>query len=394
MIPTEATAPRPTGNCRHATATHFASPDRLPPGDLREQLRALTANPVIDNLLRTFGGMIAVLNEHRQILATNEVLLERLGVNSIDDLLGQRLGEAIACPHAVEMPAGCGTTRYCRTCGAAIAQAVALHQQKPSERYCAIEVQREGVRSDVVLRVRATPLEVARQQLILVVFDDVSRQQQSALAERSFHHDLNNTLTSLLCASETLAAEQRGELAGIATEVHQLATRIARELELQRRLIASADPLALETRARPLRLAAVLDALRAIAGHHPAAEGKRIAIVQPKDEVVFSADDTLLLRVLANMAINALEATPPGGEIRIRATREPATINFRVWNEAPIPPEVALRIFQRNFTTKGNLGRGLGTYSMKLVGERLLQGRVSFKSSALDGTTFEFVLPV
>jgi signal transduction histidine kinase len=379
---------------RPDTPTHFAPPTRHAREQLHEQIRALTDNPVIDTLLRVVGGMIAVLNEHRQILAINESLLAHLGVASIENLLGLRLGEAISCPHSVEMPGGCGTSRFCRTCGAAIAQAIALQHLKPVERYCALELLRDGLRVDLVLRVRATPLELAGQTLILVVLDDVTRQQQSALAERSFHHDLNNTLTSLLCASDTLASEKHGELAGIATEVHQLATRVGRELELQRRLVAAVDPVSLEPIQRTVRLGGLLDTLRTIAGHHPASEGKRIRIIQPSEEVVFESDDTLILRVLANMAINALEATPRGGEIRIHATRAPSELVFAVWNAAPIPPEVALRVFQRNFTTKGDLGRGLGTYSMKLVGERLLHGRVSFASSALDGTTFQFVLPI
>ncbi len=377
-----------------ALATYFATPSRLAPGALREQVQALTANPVVDTLLRTFGGMIAVLNEHRQILATNEALLEMLGVASIEELLGQRLGEALACPHSLEMPAGCGTSRYCRTCGAAIAQAVALHRQKPAERYCAVEVHRDQVRADLVLRVRASPLELAQQSFILLVIDDVSRQQQSALAERSFHHDLNNTLTSLLCASENLATAQRGPLAGMAAEVNQLATRVARELELQRRLVSAADPLGLDTREQPLRLTAVLEGLRTVAQHHPSAAGRRITIVPPAEDLLFTSDDALLLRVLANMAINALEATEPGGEIRIWVEREAATLGFNVWNGTAIPPEVALRIFQRNFTTKGNLGRGLGTYSMKVVAERLLRGRIAFETSESEGTTFELVLPV
>ena len=34
------------------------------------------------------------------------------------------------------------------------------------------------------------------------------------------------------------------------------------------------------------------------------------------------------------------------------------------------------RIFQRSFSTKAERGRGLGTYSMKLLGEGYLHGRV------------------
>ena len=38
-------------------------------------------------------------------------------------------------------------------------------------------------------------------------------------------------------------------------------------------------------------------------------------------------------------------------------------------------------------------GRGLGTYSMKMFGEKVLKGRVSFSSSPEEGTIFRFSLP-
>jgi sensor histidine kinase regulating citrate/malate metabolism len=44
-------------------------------------------------------------------------------------------------------------------------------------------------------------------------------------------------------------------------------------------------------------------------------------------------------------------------------------------------------MFKRSFTTKG-IGRGLGTYSMKLLGEKYLKGKVGFESSKQNGTTF------
>lgn len=373
--------------------TYFASPERLDPVQLQAQLQLLAGHPLLDTLLNTVGGLLAVLNEHRQILALNENMLAHFGIAAADKLLGLRLGEALDCPHAKEMPAGCGTSRFCKTCGAAIAQAVALHHQKPAERLCSLESDRHGTRSDLVLRVRATPLTVGDQKLILVFIEDITRQQQNALAERAFHHDLNNTLTCLLHASETLAIDTRGELAGVATEVHRLTTRVIREFDLQRQLVG-ADLDHLQLTPESVQLGTFLDDLRSMVAHHPAARAKRITLVQPRENFAFIADTALLRRVLGNMAINALEATHPGGEIRIRVVTAPDHLDFHVWNETPIPPEVALRVFQRNFSTKGTLGRGLGTYSMKLIGEKLLGGRVSFESSALDGTTFRFLLPL
>jgi signal transduction histidine kinase len=55
--------------------------------------------------------------------------------------------------------------------------------------------------------------------------------------------------------------------------------------------------------------------------------------------------------------------------------------------------EVQLQIFQRSFSTKASSGRGIGTHSMKLLGERYLGGRVEFTSRDGEGTTFRITLP-
>jgi sensor histidine kinase regulating citrate/malate metabolism len=67
-------------------------------------------------------------------------------------------------------------------------------------------------------------------------------------------------------------------------------------------------------------------------------------------------------------------------------------IEFAVHNPTVMPEEVQLQLFQRSFTTKG-VGRGIGTYSMKLLGETYLAGRVAFDSHPETGTTFTLWLP-
>jgi signal transduction histidine kinase len=65
-----------------------------------------------------------------------------------------------------------------------------------------------------------------------------------------------------------------------------------------------------------------------------------------------------------------------------------------VWNHAFIPPEIQGHVFQRSFSTKAERGRGLGTYSMKLLGEGYLGGKVRFVSEVDSGTTFSLELPL
>ena len=57
-----------------------------------------------------------------------------------------------------------------------------------------------------------------------------------------------------------------------------------------------------------------------------------------------------------------------------------------------MPPKVQLQVFQRSFSTKG-LGRGLGTYSMRLLTQRYLGGTVSFSSKEGEGTEFRARYP-
>ncbi|MFO7884894.1 MAG: ATP-binding protein [Desulfobacteraceae bacterium] len=89
-----------------------------------------------------------------------------------------------------------------------------------------------------------------------------------------------------------------------------------------------------------------------------------------------------------------LEATPKGGEIQLTVRTDTHSISWDVWNSAPIPEKIQQRIFQRHFSTKSGSGRGLGTYSMKLFGEKYLKGKISFSTSIETGTVFTFTLPL
>ncbi|MCC7353132.1 MAG: ATP-binding protein, partial [Anaerolineae bacterium] len=99
------------------------------------------------------------------------------------------------------------------------------------------------------------------------------------------------------------------------------------------------------------------------------------------------SDPILLGRVIGNMVKNALEAIEPGQAITLGCRIIGEGVEFWVHNPGFMPPSVQLQLFQRSFSTKGK-GRGLGTYSMKLLSERYLHGSVSFTSSLETGTTF------
>jgi sensor histidine kinase regulating citrate/malate metabolism len=92
------------------------------------------------------------------------------------------------------------------------------------------------------------------------------------------------------------------------------------------------------------------------------------------------------------MIKNALEACQPGQTVTVGCQQDGADVLFWVHNPTVMPLNVQLQMFQRSFSTKGQ-GRGLGTYSMKLLSERYLKGRVAFTSREGEGTRFTVVYP-
>ena len=87
-------------------------------------------------------------------------------------------------------------------------------------------------------------------------------------------------------------------------------------------------------------------------------------------------DQSLVLRILGNMVVNALEAANARQTVTLDCRLKGKEVVFSVSNPGTIPDEVRREIFRRTYSTKGR-GRGLGTYSMRLL-TSFLQGEVSF----------------
>ena len=87
------------------------------------------------------------------------------------------------------------------------------------------------------------------------------------------------------------------------------------------------------------------------------------------------------------MTKNALEASRNGDTVTIGCCLFEGKVRFFVNNQIYISRDIQLNLFKRSFSTKG-AGRGLGTYSMKLLTEKFLGGTVSFVSEPVKGTTF------
>lgn len=367
--------------------TYFAPAERKNSIGLLKDIEFAAGNPVIDLMLKSVSGMLAVLNEERQILAVNDKLLDMLGIEEGREVLGLRPGEAIKCVHSNELPGGCGTGRLCSSCGAAIAIVATLGSKRAEERDCVIEARRNGGKIDLHLRVRAFPLVYEKDKYILLFIQNITDHQRRAALERVFFHDINNTILALDGFVELFDKEGGDDFEHLLDNSRKLIATLKREVEIQR-IISSNENGDYIPEIRAVGIDDILREIQNAFSNHPAARGKLLKISRDQSDLVIKTDRELLLRVLTNMLVNALEATDPGGEVRFWTEREGRGIFFRVWNEREIPAEISRRVFQRHFSTKPEPGRGFGTYSMKLFGEEYLEGQVSFKSSRDEGTVF------
>lgn len=374
--------------------TYFASPGRLSRHALYDQVRSVTQSPFVNGVMDLAGGLIAVLNQHRQILALNHHLLTLLGIRDPEAVLGLRPGEALGCAYAKQMEGGCGTSAYCMTCGAAIAIVSSQVDQETIKRDCALKVEKNGQRSDLYFRVMASPIKIESEQFVLIFLHDRTRQQYHAALERAFFQDIKNTISGLLTAGEVLAlnADSKNGCKDMARVIVRLTERLNREVELQRQLSHATDG-NMRIEHQLLTVELIMNETREAIRHHPSRQKKHIRTTGNLPQVIIRTDISLLVRALSNMLINACEASNPEQEILFGASVKKGEIVFSVWNDHFLPYPVQKRIFQRNFSTREAMGRGLGTYSMKLISEHLLNGRVYFETSPEGGTTFYLCLP-
>ncbi|WP_419660225.1 two component system sensor histidine kinase [Desulfosarcina variabilis str. Montpellier] len=373
--------------------TFYAPAQRLDRQDLTPDIRVVSVNPIIKAMLNTVSGMLAVLNEHRQILALNDAFLKLLGIHDAENALGLRPGEALQCIYRDAHEGGCGTSAYCATCGAAIAMVTCLATDRPSEKECAMTVDLDGSTRDLFLKVRACPIAVDDRRFILLFVQDITHQQQWEALGRVFFHDLSNIIYGLVGNSEILLNEATHPNRDIVERIHRLSLRLSREVQMQKHLTQMADA-DYHPDAQPITVDQIFNELKIAFESHPAAKNRQIDFSDKHRKIVFKSDFFLVVRVLTNMVVNALEATTKGKAIKIWAAPEDAGLSFFVWNHQMIAPEVIDRVFQRNISTKAYSGRGLGTYSIKLFGEAFLNGKVGFTSSETEGTTFRLQLPL
>jgi PAS domain S-box-containing protein len=351
----------------------------------REIVRAMEMQRLKDyseNIIESLTVGVSVVDESGLVIGWNRVLEDQIGIRK-EAALGRRLLDVL------------GPGPY----GAIFPE----EGQRDFRLFSEITLETAGGKK--IFDIARTPLldNALQAYGTIIVFEDITdkiRLQQQLLTSEK--------LASIGLLSAGVAHEINTPLTGISSYIQMLQKKLTdtHYAQILEKVEAQTD-----------RVARIIKNLLAFARSPSEASFQRVDLKQSLEEILSLIDYRLktlnirlaldlaavppiyaqgerLQQVFINIILNALDAMPGGGELRIRLALEDGAAVIRISDTGTgIKPEHRSRIFDPFFTTKGvGKGTGLGlSISYAIVKEH--DGRIDVQSEVGRGSTFTIILP-
>jgi signal transduction histidine kinase len=212
-------------------------------------------------------------------------------------------------------------------------------------------------------------------------------------------HEIKNSLHAMIIHLELLKQQIAGsgpepgpaDRRAAGEHVAVIASTIRRLDEMLQGLLRFTRPD--ELKLQPASLASMIDAIMPILNAEARKTDVQIQIECPPDLPMLRADPAMLQQALQNLALNACQAMPNGGQLRIagKAVRDRFVEVVVEDTGTGIPREHLDKIFNLYFTTRAG-GSGIGL-SMVYRTVQLHDGEIEVQSSPGTGTAFRLTLP-
>ena len=210
-------------------------------------------------------------------------------------------------------------------------------------------------------------------------------------------HNLNNSLTVIKGRAQLLQRRATDEATVKSLDV--IVNAVADGSQTLRRILEFARRDAGEKEFAPVDLAELVATTVEIArprwqSKSATRRGSISVHVENQGPVRVLGEKAELCEVVLNLLFNAVDAMPDGGTIESGTRAELDAACFWVADTGSgIPPDVVARIFEPFYTTKGELGTGLGLSASHGIITRH-NGHIMVVSEPGEGTRFEVRLPL
>ena len=116
-----------------AIPSEFAPAECLDTAEINRQAHMVSEIPYLSKHFDAIPNIVLILNKQRQIVFANSAAIFTFKLSNRMELYGLRPGRALNCIHAQESKLSCGTTSFCRECGATRSILSGLENKKSVE---------------------------------------------------------------------------------------------------------------------------------------------------------------------------------------------------------------------------------------------------------------------
>ncbi len=215
------------------------------------------------------------------------------------------------------------------------------------------------------------------------------RERMASLGQMAANvsHNLRNPLSSMKTVLQVqlenpdLPLDVRRDCSLVVNEIDRMSAKLTQ-------LLRYAKP---STNGQRVAAVALANQTAVLFRHDAEQRNVRLEFERPTSEIFALASEDGLSEVLSNLIVNALEAQPEGGRVRVSLSRNDGHLEIVVDDDGPgISPELRAKMFQPYFTTKAT-GTGLG---LSIVARRIdeMGGTMACESPLRNGKGSRFRL--
>jgi two-component system phosphate regulon sensor histidine kinase PhoR len=252
--------------------------------------------------------------------------------------------------------------------------------------------------------VTAAPVRSAGANGAVLVLHDITELRRLERVRRDFvanvSHEFKTPLTAIQGFAETLlsgALDDKANRKHFVEIIREHARRLARLTDDLLKL-SRIEAGRLELEIRPIRVEALVNGCVETARLNAKARGLEIHVDLQENAPAVRGDGAQLGEVLQNLLDNALQYTPSGGQIEVKACSKGQEVIFTVADTGIGIPESDLeRIFERFYRVDAARSREAGGTGLGLAIARHIVdahgGRIWVESAVGQGSRFHFSIP-